>query len=42
VEAMHHLTTGLELLHALPERLTRTQHELFLQTTLVLQRGFEM
>jgi predicted ATPase len=44
VEAVHHLTTGLELLHALPESLSRTQHELGLQAalgaTLMATKGF--
>src|SRR5262249_17425569 len=34
VEAMSHLTRGLEVLAALPDTAERTQHELVLQTTL--------
>ena len=34
LEAMHHLTRGLEVLAALPETPERTQHELVLQLTL--------
>jgi predicted ATPase len=34
LEAMHHLTRGLEVVAALPETAGRTQHELVLQATL--------
>jgi predicted ATPase len=44
VDAIDHLTKGLELLSALPDTVERSQQELFLQTTLglalVMMRGY--
>jgi predicted ATPase/class 3 adenylate cyclase len=40
VEAVAHLTRGLEVLHTLPDTPVRTQHELGLQTALGLALGY--